>query len=266
MAEMKKVFNELCTKLGLPSDLPLGKDALITGSFCWRMITHDDKPNWLPKDVDIFCAQSAVERIRKYLISKGFRLLFLKKYQYTEGCRNIIEEWNLDTAVYPDDHPQYQQYMKNTTRDTVLDWYQSLSTDYGLPPYPENIQFGLYRKTNTKTRIQLIIAPDDTSDPQTLIKDCFDFPTLENWFDGETVYISYPEAATKRESIFRKKIYINFEGKPIGKRFSDKRNDERCAKYTARGLKITNYKSPVYNDSCMCEDRVEVCKNCGKHI
>lgn len=251
---MKKVFNELCTKLELPCDIPIGKDALITGSFCWRMITDDDKPTWMPKDVDIFCAQSAVERIRKYLISKGFRLLFLKKYQYTEGCRNIIEEWSIDTAVYPDDHRHYHQYMKNTTRDTVLDWYQSRSTDYGLPPYPENIQFGLYGKTNTKPRIQLVIAPDKSmTNPKDIIVDCFDFPTLENWFDGETLYISYPELVHKRESIFRKKIYTDFQGKHLPDSVIEMRNRSRYVKYTEYGLKITNYKLPVYNDSCMCE-------------
>jgi hypothetical protein len=241
MAEMKKVFNELCAKLELPSDIPIGKDALITGSFCWRMITDDDKPTWMPKDIDIFCTRSAVSRIRQYLISKGFKLLFLKKYVYTEGCQNIIEEWSLDKAVYPDDHVS-EDVRTRTNREKVFDWYQSLSKDYGLTPYPEDVSFGIYGKSNKKTRIQLVIAPDDTKEASSLIKDCFDFPTLENWFDGETLHISYPECVAKRESILRKKVYTELrDGKPLSKAFMEFRNKERCAKYTVRGLKIIEY-------------------------
>jgi hypothetical protein len=79
------------------SPLPLGNDAVLSGSAMWFALTADKETKWLPKDLDIFCCRSAIPRMRKFLIGNKFSLFEIESqsYGFHEDSKRIIETWGI---------------------------------------------------------------------------------------------------------------------------------------------------------------------------
>lgn len=217
--------NNLCKKLSIPTPLPLGQDAVISGSFIWHILTADEKTQWLPKDLDVFCARSAVPRWREYFLNNGFKLCFIQKFIYAdEEVENILEEWAVPCTPELSSLPAYKFLNKRCS-------------EYNLPDLPKTVQLSLkkHKGVTLTPHIQLIVADSPlVKCGSELIKGRFDFPTLENWFDGETLDISYPQEVKERKSTIRDRANPAKYSKSL---FKD-RLQARIGKYEKYGLKF----------------------------
>ncbi len=249
--QTSKISN-LCVKMGIPYPLPLGKDAVLSGSFIWHVLTADDKTTWLPNDADIFCTRSAVPRLREYLLKNGFKLAFMKNFQYFQtgpgtATRTIVEEW-----AVPSTAELLEAEWVNESRRTENDMkgayehFHTLVKENNLPPLPERFPLAL-KRTSAKFKsrcVQLIIADDpDVKDASELIKNRFDFPTLENWFDGTgDINVSYQEEVAERVSVIRTKKYVQKDHTgalvELPASVVARRLKSRIEKYTQYGLKL----------------------------
>jgi len=233
-----QVIQNLCKRLNIPFPLPLGQDAVLTGSFMWHVLTADENTTWTPHDLDIFCTRAAVPRLRKYLIFNGFKLCFIKKFVYTPDSTNIVEEWVVPTA------PDWPLTARNASdafrkREEAREFFANICREYGLPALPDHIGLGQRETSTTKTgdmRIQLVIADSEKiTDAATMIQGRFDFPTLENWFDGEKITVSHPVDVARRTSTVRERK--NPDGVPDAVVYS--RLQDRIDKYAhSYGLTI----------------------------
>lgn len=247
MQALDKV-NALCKRLNIPTPLPLGSDAVLSGSFIWHILTADEKTSWTPHDLDIFCLRSAVPRMREYLLSNGFKLSFIKRFIYTPDTTNIVEEWVVSSAP---DWPEMVDSGSVATLHQTHAFFRNICAENYLPPLPDTVKFAKARaplakrhlwKSDKPMAIQLVVADSESySDASALIKDRFDFPTLENWFDGMILSVSYPESVANHTSLVRDRKCPNV---PEGVQYD--RLQDRIAKYEkVYGLTIVLPKKSV---------------------
>jgi hypothetical protein len=210
----------LMKEYGLP-DLPLGKDAVISGSFLWNVLTHG---SWKPRDVDIFCTLGGAMKIRSMLIQAGFKLRNLHEFFYIVGEEepNLIEEWAPPSA------PEY--FDKNRSFHSSL---QHFCYNFKIPYLPRDVKFSTSKQKN----IQLIYKKG-VQDAKELIIGKFDFPTLENYFDGQDVVLSAPAKEDLFITSIREKYY-NLDKEEI--KWSMR---QRVIKYFQHGMRFTSV--PLY--------------------
>lgn len=224
----------LCDQLHIPTPIPLGSDAVISGSFMWHVLTADEKTKWLPNDLDIFCTREAVPRFREYLVDNKFKLCFIQKFEYIGMNTRIIEEWAVPNT------PKFTKNKFGDTSETFRKYYKEVCTEYKLPQLPETVSMALKRDPDSSTNpvcVQLIISDSfDVKEASDLIKDRFDFPTLENWFDGKEIHVSYPEYVKSKTSLVKE--YKETEEDPVLLSIHLGRVEKRRKKYTQRGLHI----------------------------
>jgi len=215
----------LCKRMEIPFPLPLGKDAVLSGSFMWNVLTTDHTSTWLPGDADIFCTPSAVPRLREFLHSHGFKLMYMKLYSYTKS-ESIVEEWAVPSA------PDY------TSDKDLCEYYNDLCDEYKMPLMPRGVKFAKKRGYATKGEfpcVQMIYSHSVPDLASLLISEQFDFPALENWFDGTCVHVNYPKYVETRTTTLREEFLPN-ENTAIPRKL---RFDYRVDKYSTRyGLNI----------------------------
>lgn len=228
-AVYQQKIKSLCEKFSVPFPLPLGRDAVISGSFMWHVLTSptpsseassseeaSEEPKWFPNDLDIFCGISAVPRLREFLMEKGFQLGAIYEKSYMNEF--YVENW------YP--------AVSNSGEDpeatmSLLGFFRDFLQTRDLPVIPLSTKFSSLREMYF--HIQLIYSKDCMVDAKSLIVDKFDFPTLENYFDGETTVVSYPDLVEKRFSTVR----LSDEGwkKTVTERRMNKYLEERGMKF-----------------------------------
>jgi hypothetical protein len=200
-SDFKERYKNLLKTLQIPDDLPLGPDAVVSGSLVWHVLTQDlDACKWFPNDIDIFCCQSAVSRLRKFLKENSFKLNFIKDLEYTQENDNIVEEWSNSKGY---DMKDYEQ---------TLNYFKQENKNYGLCDYDFLPTFGARVKNDNEDRlaIQLIIARDPSKiNASELIVGKFDFPALENYYDGKNLYINNIFSVINRKTEFRTPNNIN---------------------------------------------------------
>lgn len=189
--------------------LPLSKDAVISGSAAWWMLTSDEKTTWLPKDVDVYIKRSAVQEFRKFLHENGGYLMRCQKIDYG-GHVLINEEWKFAKPV-------------KTIEPT---FWTTQNAEYGLPPYPENVKCCMHDLKPPGSVVQLIIPIQEVAAPSQMITGRFDLPTLESFYDGITMTLSNKQDIDGRISILREQPGTA----PM--------REGRIKKYKSRGLKI----------------------------
>lgn len=232
-----KKLDSIFSVMNIPK-LPLGKNAIISGSTIWHVLTHGD--GWFPNDLDIFCTHSEIQKLRKVLVDNDFKLFGCTEKKYTEDACKIVEEWCRKDI-------KYKNNMFLIDKNTVNDMIEN----YGAPKFADNVQvtnppkcFGL-----KVFNIQIIYANSKENDEKLagdaslLIQNCFDFPVLENWYDGKEITVSFPDMVQKRVSTIRKRI-------PINKCSYDRNLAARILKYQDYGLKIITvpYSEYIEND------------------
>jgi len=218
-------IQSLCEKMNIAYPLPLGEDAVLSGSFMWHVLTADEKTSWTPCDVDVFCTLDAVPRFREYLYKNGYKLMFMKTFAYVVPEKaNIIEEW------VPSSEPDWVDDRYNRKED--VKFFQDFCAENKTPPIPENCPMAKRRDCSTRQMekngcLQLIISRLPVQKACEIIVDKFDLPTLENYFDGEKTVVTYPENVIARLTDVRDKQYVG----PY-------RLDTRIEKYKTYGLNV----------------------------
>lgn len=213
-----KKCRELLCKMGLPTDLPLSKDAVVSGSFVWHMLTADEKTTWMPNDIDIFIKRSVLAQFRQYLADKGALLKSFGQFNYLENT--IVEEW-----VFP------LENVSERTQGLFVLWKGHNS---GFPDYPHNTKFWDYQtdKAKKQVKIQLIIPESEVDHISQMITGRFDFPTLESYFDGTIMVFSNKQHIEQRISNIR-------DCAPwLDKNYIKSMMPGRIKKYEERGLQI----------------------------
>jgi hypothetical protein len=190
-------IQKLMQKMGIPANLPLGQDAVISGSFMWHVLTQDldgtqdlDTASWLPHDLDVFLTKSAVPRFREFLVKNNFRLCYVENFRSTTD--NIVEEW----AV-----PGSPEWSPIKDQEHAPDFFSRESQALGLPDYPAETLYGkkaFLSENDGIFRVQLIVSPNEKP-----FSHNFDLPTLENTWDGQNLYVPYAEHLKNRVSTVR---------------------------------------------------------------
>lgn len=212
----QKTIENLMTKMGLiPLVLPLGADAVLTGSFIWNLLTGGA---WTPGDVDVFCKPGAVSRLRECLLTNGYGFGYARRdssrYTGIKRCVYHVEEWQPMTIA-----TLYK------SQDESREYLDSVCVLNGLPKLPANTLFVNRDQWDHKMPcIQLIVRLDEDSE---LIQGNFDLVALENWWDGRALYVSYPDQVNSNSS----KVRVTVSS-------SDSRTADRIKRYQDRGLTI----------------------------
>lgn len=213
---MHEQFTSLMSKMNLPV-LPLSKDAVISGSAAWWMLTSDEKTDWLPNDIDVYIKRSAVKAFRQFLNDNGGYLTRCQQIDYG-GDVLITEEWKFFHPV---------QKIEPT-------FWQAHNEEFKLSEYPENVNCCM-RDINfaiSTSTVQLVIPMEEVESPTQMITGKFDLPTLESFYDGTTMTLSNKKAIDDRISTVRKQTG------------TESLRDDRIKKYRSRGLRIlTNGKN-----------------------
>jgi len=241
MSVVTNKINSLLKKMTIPYPLPLGKDAVLSGSSIWHVLTADEHTAWTPHDVDVFCTPGAVGRFRKLLHSKGFKLMFLREFDYING-KNIVEEWTSPEA--PD-----KVWREDLSLEDARKYYGKFCDEHKLPWLPEDCKFAEkrnYRKKTVFPCVQMIYSHSVQEDAKDMVVNKFDFPVLENYFDGSKVYITHPSLVDGRYSTIRKE----YMEQSLKFSWCKERLRTRVAKYQTYGLRIydkVGFGDPVPN-------------------
>lgn len=190
---MTEKLNKLLKNMDIPENLPISSDAILSGSAVWYLITQpedtkDAEDTWLPNNIDIFCTKEASVRFRAFFREKKFGLADMRVIR-----ENIIEEW-----VAP----------KNVTIDQSIlltkSFLENMARTYDIPIFDKDIIFSKNIGKTVKLiypKFELVTYIGDQqyfTSPISMIKNKFDLPILENWYDGKEIFISYPEQVAER--------------------------------------------------------------------
>jgi hypothetical protein len=236
MNNLVEKYDSLRNFLNFPN-LPLGKDAVVSGSFAWHVLTENQNAGWYPNDMDVYCTASSVTRLRECLNDNGYKLNYLKiliDYKETD-C--IVEQW-----ASPENRPyEHESY------DQLVDYFNLRNTKYKIPKYTFPPKFGIAEKENGVRYVQLVISSDPKQqDPTVMIRNGFDFSSLENWFDGESFHIHDEELVRNKSS----HIVIRFHYKEYYEKVL-----KRHLKYTVYGMNfLDNIDELLYKDILASED------------
>jgi len=217
-------FKTFLSNLGIPPGLPLGTDAVISGSCAWYVLRVDCQnatirdntplihplceiiskyaaPTWKPNDVDIFCCKSAVPRMLDYLQKNGFKLSKWGLNVYTK-VKTFIINWS-----FPDgrDYPHDSAHMYHLFSDSLIEHGLPVLNENGIPVLNNSCKFGVHDKRRS---IQLIISLDSIRNASELIVGKFDFPALENYYDGQHLSVSNLEDVLEGMTYIRKEFRI----------------------------------------------------------
>lgn len=242
---------ETLEKMRFPKELNniLGPDAVLSGSFAWYILTANADAKWLPQDLDIFCTRPALLRIRKFLIENGFEYGGIDLKEYMEDSGVLVEQWT--KGEYPDRNHNYEWWStKEELRLFLAGVYDKyhVSSSGVLFEDDSRVLSGTELKKFTGgggLSVQLIIDPVQRfpeTDASYLIKGRFDFPTLENWWNGELMSISYPERVSQRVSVVR---HYKYKSPAYKKRHVF----DRIKKYEKYGLNIKSSNDDHFVDS-----------------
>lgn len=203
-------FTSLMRKMNLPV-LPLSKDAVISGSATWWMLTSDEKTTWLPNDVDVYIKRSAVKDFRQFLNDNGGYLVRCQEIDYG-GDPLITEEWRFFHPV---------QKIEPT-------FWEMHNEKFKLSEYPEHVNCCM-RDINfaiSTSTVQLVIPMEEVESPTQMITGKFDLPTLESFYDGTTMSLSNKKDIDDRISVVREQ------------HSTKSLRADRIKKYKSRGLAI----------------------------
>ena len=228
MQTKEEIVSDICVLMKdyeLPDGLPLGKDALISGSFLWNVLTRG---SWKPRDIDIFCTLDGAMKIRSMLIEAGFKLRSMHEFFYIVGEEeaNLIEEWA----------PPSASECVNTCGPTHHSSAQKFCYDHGLPYLPRDVKFTFSKQKN----IQLIYKKG-VQDAKELIVGKFDFPTLENYFDGQELVLS-PDATQNLFATSIREKYYSTDKEQVTWNIC-----QRVLKYLQYGMSFTSVPPYVEN-------------------
>lgn len=212
------------------------ENAIISGSCILYALTCDDNTKWEPNDVDLYCKKESIQNIRNYLESKNYKLdvgrttsccqIYNNRYSGLPKENNIyVETWtyicNCDNDVFYSSH----RYMKDINR--IWSKFNIQRYDPIHPIFNSNIDGRCFKCNFIAKRVQIITCTS-CDYPCEIIVGKFDMPILENWWNGEWIFMMYPNDVKNKKSIVRPCTHGRFNW------------ESRIRKYRRRGITLSN--------------------------
>lgn len=228
--DLDAVLHELQT----PLPRPWPADVYLSGSVLFKVLTGG---TWRPNDVDLMVPndRTIIHATQRWLVSLGYRIMGCMDADCGYGHTSSHVYGSIAWSFEPQ-HPittESQRHDPHQWRSYCELYQLDVTDDAGIP-----------RASTRNGQLQMILV-NTQRQTQWSQRDflsqllAFDFPVLENTFDGQTVTVLAPEDVRTNTTMARCHDRCGFcHNQPCS--YYKKRCAERTERYQQRGLVILN--------------------------